>query len=537
MSLPGEVAAPKAEEMDEHGARGRRDCGMDEVLDRHGEDTPAYDALRQHGLLETRYRLETSHQIDSVSSNATRGGNLLAQICCCPCYVTKCFKTFEVDAGKVQLVENGRGGYYFYGAGVHRICDPFYKVGAAVTYAQGAIQHGDLGLVVVEQGRVGYVSEKGQPVMLPPGMHMWRSTTMVFEKAYDLNNNVVHLGPNTLVTVDAGYSAVTEDNGRQKILKGGATYLLTHRNWKFQKFISQKIQSDMMKRIEATSADNVLMAVDATLIWRITNVEAAALNAGETIAKDGSDTRAGDIGSIAKLRNDVLKQAEASLAAFIGAVNYSDSFNVAAAVQKSDSLAPSSDGVIVVGRPAAGGTVCSPVQEDMKSGPTSSPLFDIGRMQTCLDHSNAVTSTYGVTILSINVVAAVPADKSLMVSLAQGAVAAAEAQKFEVVANGKAAAAKIEARGQAEAMIIRARGDSEGAAVRAKGEAEAERTRADGQKSAAELLASSDVAVDLATIDRTGQALHGNTAYFFGADARDVGSLLIKPAIASRDVH
>ena len=53
-------------------------------------------------------------------------------------------------------------------------------------------------------------------------------------------------------------------------------------------------------------------------------------------------------------------------------------------------------------------------------------------------------------IISINVVAAVPADKSLMVSLAQGAVAAAEAQKFETVAAGKAAAAKIEAKGAAE---------------------------------------------------------------------------------------
>merc|ERR1711990_888334 len=99
----------------------------------------------------------------------------------------------------------------------------------------------------------------------------------------------------------------------------------------------------------------------------------------------------------------------ASLAAFIGTVNYSDTFNVAAAREKLAS---------------------------------SSPLFDIAKMQTCLDHANAVTSTYGVTILSINVVAAVPADKQLMVALAQGAVAAAEAQKFEIVAKGKAAAAK-----------------------------------------------------------------------------------------------
>merc|ERR1712137_437165 len=148
-------------------------------------------------------------------------------------------------------------------------------------------------------------------------------------------------------------------------------------------------------------------------------------------------------------------------------------------------------------------------------GPSSSPLFDLGRMQTCLAHANAVTSTYGVTILSINVVAAVPADKQLMVSLAQGAVAAAEAQKFEIVAKGKAAAAKIEARGIAEAEVLKARGD-----------AEAERVRADGHKSAAESMAASELAVKLAMIDRTGVALGSNKAFFFGADPKNVGELL-----------
>merc|ERR1719408_606104 len=158
---------------------------------------------------------------------------------------------------------------------------------------------------------------------------------MAFQKAYDISNNVIRLGPFTLVTVDSGYSAVTEDNGQQKILKGGETYLLTHRNWKFQKYIPQKIQSSNLKRIEATSADNVLMAVDATVIWRITDVETAALNSAETISKTGQDQteRGGenrDLGNLTKLTNDVLKQAEASLAAFIGAVEYSSTFAVAA---------------------------------------------------------------------------------------------------------------------------------------------------------------------------------------------------------------
>lgn len=208
-------------------------------------------------------------------------------------------------------------------------------------------------------------------------------------------------------------------------------------------------------------------------------------------------------------------------------------------VRNSDRLAPSFEGQVVVGRPAAPESVCFPSQEEMpKPGAAnSSPLFDVARMQTCLDHANGVTNTYGVSILSINVVAAVPADKSLMVSLAQGAVAAAEAQKFEVVASGKAAAAKIEARGLAEATILRARGDSQAEALRAEGEAAAERTRADGQKSAALLLSTNDVAVRLALIDRAGQAIGNNKAYFFGADATDVGSLLSPEAVARVEMH
>lgn len=511
-------ATPKMQSMGD--SHTRKDCSHRELVTIPGEETPAYQILRQHGLLNTNFRLDTSSQIDAVPENATRAGNLACQICCCPCYLSRCIKTFEVNAGEVKLISDGRGGYFFYGQGVHRINDPFYQVGQAANYATGVIKNGDLTLAVIEQGQIGFVLEKGQPILLPPGLHQWRSTTMTFVKAFDLNNNVLRMGPLTLVTVDSGYSAVTEDNGRQKILAGGNTYLLTHRNWKFQKYISQKIQSSSLKRIEATSADNVLMAVDATVIWRITDVESAALNAGETIAKDGSDTAAGDIGSITKLTNDVLKQAEASLAAFIGAVNYSDTFNVAAAVQKADMVMPHVEGVIALGQPASSfeGPRGSP-----GPAPSSSPLFDLGKMQTCLDHANAVTRTYGVTILSINVVAAVPADKELMKSLAQGAVAAAEAQKFETVASGKASAAKIEARGMAEASVLRARG-----------EAEAERVRADGHKSAAELIATSDVAVKLAMIDHTGAAIGENKAFFFGADPKNLGEVLTTAVVSER---
>ena len=500
-------AAPIVQSMGRKTARGSRFQHGNKSV--HGEDSAAYKVLLEAGLLDTSYRLESSAQIDAIPENATRGGNCLINALCCPCVCTGIFKTFEVDAANVRLGTDGRGSFNFYAPGVHRVLDPFVKVNHSVQYKKGVVSHGDLTLAVVEQGTVGLAYDQGQPILLPPGLHQWRSPTMAFERAFDLNNNVIRLGPLTIVTVDAGYSAVSEDNGSQRILAGGNTYLLTHRNWKFEKFIPQKIQSSNLKRIEATSADNVLMAVDATVIWRITDVETAALNSAETISKSGKEQDGSDLGSLTKLTNDVLKQAEASLAAFIGAVEYSSTFAVAAST--SNPVAP------VVGEPIDEDAAAAPAPA--ATGPTpkaklASPLFDLARMQTCVNHANAVTKTYGVSIISINVVSAVPADKTLMVALAQGAVAAAEAQKFETVAAGKAAAAKIEARGAAEAEVLRAQGD-----------ADAERMRADGHKRSADLLAQNDIAVRLAEIDRTGKALGSNKAFFFGGQPSDVSSL------------
>jgi hypothetical protein len=213
--------------------QGSRATAKSGAIPNHGEETPAYQVLAQHGLLDASYRIETAEEIDALPENATRLGNCLLSCFCCP---LKCFfSTFEVNAATLKLVEDGRGSFMFYGEGVHRICDPFYTVGNTVKYNKGAVVHGDRTLVVVQQGQIGYCQDQGHPILLPPGLHQWRSPTMVFEKVFDLNNNVVRMGPLTLVTVDSGYSAVTEDNGMQKILVGGNTYLLTHRNWKFQK--------------------------------------------------------------------------------------------------------------------------------------------------------------------------------------------------------------------------------------------------------------------------------------------------------------
>merc|ERR1719262_629656 len=228
--------------------------------------------------------------------------------------------------------------YLFMQPGMHNIASCFMRQTGDPVPLRGHITHGNRTIVIVEQGYLGFAQDNGQPVLLPPGIHVWTSESLFYVKSVPLDDHIVALGPMTLVTVDEGYAAVTQDNGKQVVLPGGFTHLLKHKNHKFEKFISLKIQTDDLEKIQATSADNINMMVDSTVNWKITNVEVAATMAAETMAASG---RAGDISAdITKLRRDVLKQALASLAAFIGAVNYSESFHMSAAAAGHSRPAP-----------------------------------------------------------------------------------------------------------------------------------------------------------------------------------------------------
>lgn len=371
------------------------------------------------------------------------------------------------------------------------------SLGQDMSVTEDSIVHGDRTIVTIKQGNIGYAEDMGQPVLLPPGLHEWQSQTLKYVKSVDLNNSIIKLGPYTILTVDEGYCAVTQNNGQQVILQGGETHLLPHRNFKFEKFMTQKIQTNDLQRIEATSADNVMMWTDATVVWRISKVDDAAKWSAETMRQDGGDSTRAAQTDISKLRNDVLKQATASLAAFIGEIRYSDSFHVSAAGSSAVSAVP-----------AVG------VTEPLIAATAYSPIFDGQRMASAVEAANIITQTYGVTILSINIISAVPADQTLQQALAKGAVASADAERAETVAHGEAKAVRI----------------------RAEADAEAEKIRAEGARSAAELLSTNQVAVDLARISKVGEALQGSgtNSLFFGADSSSLGSLMSNPAVVQR---
>mmetsp|Transcript_15806 Transcript_15806/g.28487 ORF Transcript_15806/g.28487 Transcript_15806/m.28487 type:complete len:472 (+) Transcript_15806:164-1579(+) len=421
-----------------------------------------------------------------------------------PCY-DFAHTELTVPAGEVGLLVTDENDYIFAQPGMHNIASWFIQPigGCRRVDAQTNILHGNRTIVTVEQGTVGYAMDQGQPVLLPPGLHSWKSETMRFVRAYDLSAHVVEIGPYTLVTVDEGYAAITQNNGCQQVLAGGHTFVLNHAKWRFEKFVTLKIQTDDLERVEAASADNIVMCVNSTVVWRIEDVAKAAAMATDTMALSGRKLSA----DITMLRNDVLKQAIASLAGFIGSVNYSNSFHVSAAAQRPASIPAVAE---LMDGDGGGGTEALP-----KASAPENPMFDPQQMTAAVEHANATTMTYGCKVLSINIISANPVDRNLMESLASGAVAAAAALQAETAARGQAEASRIAAEAKADTLRIEA-----------EAQAQADVMRAKGSKEAAELIGSSDVAVELAKIDRSSQAISKGDKLFFGQEPSYIANAL-----------
>merc|ERR1712086_524202 len=130
-------------------------------------------------------------------------------------------------------------------------------------------------------------------------------------------------------------------------------------------------------------------------------------------------------------------------------------------------------------------------------------------------HANKITCRYGVEVMSINIISAIPADPNLREALAKGALATAQAEQIET-----------QARAEAKAAQIRVETENRNLTLLAEAEAEAMRIRASGQMEAAQQIESSALACELAKI----------TAFFFGSDASNIGSILTNPKLVGNNM-
>lgn len=470
------------------------------------QHSPAYRALFDANLICDKYLVKDAAHIDLIPGTWDATMSMVVNCvmcnggCMCQCCITK----VAVNAGNVVRAVHQSGDYFFLGQGIHMLPSCYMStVGDEQKLTAGAIVHGTKAIITVPQGFVGLAVDQGHPLLLPPGLHQWDSPTIIFDKLVDLSTNVISLGPYTLVTVDENYAAVTQDNGKLNVLAGGKSYMLTHRNWKFEKYLSMKLQQDDVPPFTITTGDNVPLDAIVNVTWVVQDAEMAARMAASTIGPKAD-------GGINEFRQDVHRQVRSSMSAFAGSIRYGLSDGHAQISQKTSGEAV---------------TPNEPEPDDF-SNQGRAALFNSEHLKNSVAHANEICNRYGVKVLSINLISATPSDKKLLEALSQGAVASVAAQQTNTAAKARAQATLIQAEAEAEATMVKARG-----------EAEAEKLRAEGSLSAAKSLEASEVAVALARIRTTGTALGEGKAnsFFFGLQgAGDLPVGLLAGSMASQ---
>mmetsp|Transcript_8557 Transcript_8557/g.12213 ORF Transcript_8557/g.12213 Transcript_8557/m.12213 type:complete len:218 (+) Transcript_8557:30-683(+) len=183
-----------------------------------GEDTPAYAVLQSYGLLNTSFRKEHFEDIfeeNDLKPNSSHSHNFQKRLLWgvywtpgCGLMIYNAFNTeVTVPPGSLCCFTNSDNDYLFARPGVYNISDQFTKKVGNPTLVPNngeVISHGNRVVVTIPQGKLGYATDMGQPVLLPPGLHAWKSETLRYECTYSLENHVIEIGPYTILTVNEG---------------------------------------------------------------------------------------------------------------------------------------------------------------------------------------------------------------------------------------------------------------------------------------------------------------------------------------------
>lgn len=315
-------------------------------------------------------------------------------------------------------------------------------------------------VVTVKDGFVGLAWDRGEPILLPPGMHQWDSPTMKFDKMLDRRQNF-QAGPYTFCTIKKGDVGVSFDRGELQLLPAGY-HVLKHALHKYSHNISVRQQFDKLNSSKLLSQDTVELDLDATVSWSVTQPEMAALNARD----------------MDHLRELVHRQARAALSECV--FKMAISTNTAAS-----GLSQSTDGILGSSGSLDGG-VAQPVSpEDMSDGNTAqaqavSSLSEACSNEETLQRCNAELTAIGIQINKIAIVKLDITDVEVLRALAKGATIA-------VAIREKRKVAEVEA----ESTVLQARANAEGRRLEAQAEAYAEKQRADAQQYYAEKVAAS----------------------------------------------
>jgi len=138
-----------------------------------------------------------------------------------------------------------------------------------VSVRDDLIEHGPLKIITVNEGKLGFGTEKGKNILFGPGRHMIRSNEFKWIGYLDLTKDSIMIGEWQLIRVDFGRVGVATTQGKMQVLWPGM-YLFEPPDL-FLRFVNTRVQTLKLPECVQESSDYVSLKVKANLSYYIKN--------------------------------------------------------------------------------------------------------------------------------------------------------------------------------------------------------------------------------------------------------------------------
>eukprot|EP01083_Nonionella_stella_P181897 652954_1 len=188
--------------------------------------------------------------------------------CCCSCRLIK--------QGQIGLTQCGDAPQLL-GPGRHTLLNPANKWVEVCDYRKAVINHGPLKIIRVQMGQLGYGMDMddGKPMLLSRGEHVINKISFVWGRFVNFREPTTELGQLQVIRIETGKIGWASKQGYLKILEPGLH--LVEPPDQFGGIISTQMQIlELPKGVHETS-DYVELAIKAAVFYRIVDAKKALL--------------------------------------------------------------------------------------------------------------------------------------------------------------------------------------------------------------------------------------------------------------------
>jgi len=366
---------------------------------------------------------------------------------------------FSMNNGRPEILMPGR----------HTLLSPLNKFQGKFPALDDRIVVGQISIIRVPQGKLGFAHNNASPEVLLPGVHARNNANWKFVESKSIDNELIAFGPIKFLTVKSGAVRVCYLKGKVHIYPEGR-YAVNEGTFVVSSYLNTQQQNIRFDKHPVLLDGGISMLVEGLLTYQVVDVELLIKQLGDR--------------DLLRAITDVSK---AELSRVFSAIHL-EQISSAQSHPEHVAAREAKGEIDVDAKAVLGGQMQKKQQQDQEGDSSSGQRSVI--CAHVVEYISPITEKWGVKIINFQLESIKLADASYARDYEQASLSMAKAKanlravkaENEIVlnkANAAAQAQRIEAEGKKAATVIAANGEAEARKIEAQARNEAAKSMTD----------------------------------------------------------